>query len=1233
MNFTDDQQKIIDARNCNLLVSAAAGSGKTAVMVERIVRLINDPDNPVDIDEFLIVTFTRAAASQMREKIAQRIGELLDDDPANMHLQKQAALIHNALITTIDSFCLYVLRNNFGEVDIDPGFRIADEGEMKLLKKDVLEKVIEDYYSKEDDSFRQMAEAISYGAVDTSIEKAIGNIYDTAMSSPWPYEWLSIHAKDYYINPDEQRLSGDWFEVVLNAVIDELKYCSEAMKAARDISQLPAGPYMYGETLDNEAQMLEDIADFLGSHGHEISYDELRTKVSAITFGKLDPCRDKSVDSDIKDRVLGIRNKIKKNITALIDKFLSRSEDAHIVQMNFCEKIVKKLCEVTASFKQALDEAMRQKGILSFADCEHLALDILVQKTGETWKPTVAAEEYRRHFAYVFVDEYQDSNMIQELVLSAVSGEPDDIYNRFMVGDIKQSIYRFRQAKPEIFIEKYDEYIPDDSKKNLIDLSKNFRSRKQVLDFTNAVCERIMCRKLGGVTYDDKAALFLGAAYPEEDNPDYVAELNIFEPGDEDPIQAEAAGVAMRIKELMQNMQVRVGNSAEETRPLRYGDIVILFRSRKNYIDVFKKVLTDRGIPVHVEGSGGYFSSYEIRTLMNLLRIIVNPLQDICFYGVMESAIGGFTSDEIASIRTLYVDSLSDGMKTDEGYLSDACKYVATIEDSLGLKTKSFIELINKYRELSEYLTVEELLWNILKDTDYRTIVFSMNNGEKRLANVDMLLHKASDYTKTSYFGLHNFIRYIDLLEKYEVDEAESETVDENADVVRIMSIHKSKGLEFPVCFVSSMAKGFNKTDAREAVVIDSELGLGIKYSDAHKRVMSKTLRSAAVAERIVKESISEELRILYVAFTRAQEKLILTACDTDYAQAINEYRDLIKRGETSISPLLSFKAQSYLDWIYMCIASVSGEEVPIGYVDELKLKISLYDTDYIKDDLIAEEIDRELIREQYNHISQNQNFGKNDSDSMQEYAEYIKRLFEMSYGHKELAGLYTKASVSDLKHEAMEEETQESLRLINEGISPDTKEYEPRFISGREDEPRATLRGSAFHRVLELLDFEQLSTYIQSDDCLNTLYNVFDDFTLSGQLVKAQRNILGRKNMEQIVHFLQSDTALRMQKAQAYSALYKEEPFMMAVPANHLDESLPQTESLLVQGIIDAFWKEEDGYVILDYKTDRVQNADELIARYKTQLDYYEMALNMMHKNVKEKLIYSFALGETISL
>ncbi|MDD6812095.1 MAG: helicase-exonuclease AddAB subunit AddA [Lachnospiraceae bacterium] len=1248
ISFTEEQQKVIDIHGCNLLVSAAAGSGKTAVLVERIVKMVSDEEHPVDIDRLLIVTFTNAAAAEMRERISNAIGEKLAKEPENEHLQRQSALLHNAQITTIDSFCLFVIRNQFHTIGLDPGFRIADEGERKLLRQDVLSDVLEQCYQQGDEAFLRCMEYFSTGSRDKAVEDAVLKLYDFAMSYPFPREWLLARKEDYKDSGEASwmRELMEHTTLLLQGMIDQLSQCIAACEE-------PDGPYMYGALLEAEKEKLEKLAATK-------SYEERYVAFEKMEFGRLLSKKDETVSVVKREMVKSARTDIKEQIQKMQQEFFACSEEEIRRQAAVCQEAVSALVDLTLLFLEAFDDAKRAKNLLDFDDIEHFALSILVEKKENgDFGPTATALEYRSHFTEILIDEYQDSNLVQEYLLSAISGEEDGCFNRFMVGDVKQSIYKFRLARPELFLEKYHMYGTEEGKDTLrIDLHKNFRSREEVLTSTNAVFSRVMRQELGGITYDAAAALYPGAVYPEnvchgeagweeaaslaDDGNGNNTELLLF-----DEVE-EARGIAQKIKQLMVSFQV----TDKETGTLRkvcYKDIVILLRTTTGWDEEFKQVLEEEGIPVHVSSKTGYFAATEVQELLHFLRVLDNPLQDIPFYGVMHSYFGGFSEEEIARIKAACPK---------KRYLYDAAAEYATAGNaatecasseregmescSLQEKMQAFLARIEGYREQAVYLSVHELLQTIIREYSYLSYVAARPGGSKRRANVEMLLVKASDYEKTSYFGLYHFLRYIEQLQKYDVDYGEANLQDENADVVRIMSIHKSKGLEFPVCIVAGLAKGFNNRDTNERLVLDVDLGIGVDYVNPEMRVHSRNIRRNFIASKMRQDNLAEELRILYVAMTRAKEKLILTGVLKNPEKKTASMKMLSRRKETVFSYHTLMQMGSFLDVILAASAGnkcfdvvweAYGERADQAirqnplYEEDMKLQVILLKAE----DMLCSEIKETVVKEGARQRLVMAESGQGiDRKLMQKMTEK----FSYQYPYENLRELYTKTTVSELKKAGMQEEQDFSFSLYEEEpIVP----YLPKFIK-QEEKVSGTDRGSAFHKVMELFDFKSLLS-MNTDDKETMHKNVLramDEMRQEGKLSEAYYTAV---SIPKIVHFLQSNVAKRMAQADERGRLYKEQPFVLGLPANRLRESFPEEETVLIQGIIDVFFEENGNYVVLDYKTDAVDAPEDLIKRYQVQLAYYTEALEQLSGykftgkglQVAEKIIYSFRLEKEI--
>ncbi|MCM1065787.1 MAG: UvrD-helicase domain-containing protein [Eubacterium sp.] len=1236
ISFTPEQQKVIDLHNCNILVSAAAGSGKTAVLVERIIQMVCDETRPVDIDRLLIVTFTNAAAAEMRERIALGIAAKLEERPESEHIQKQAALLHNAQITTIDSFCLFLLRNHFNEIGLDPAFRVADDGEVKLMQQEVLQELMEDNYREGGEPFRFCVEFFCPGGREKVLEQHILNLSRYAASFPFPEEWLLARKADYQARDVEGVSASDYGQYLLKHLGRMAEGCIEKLNRVKKLCEEPDGPYMYGELVEQETERLEALAACQ-------SLSDYERGLPAATFGRLPSKKDAGVSPLKREMAKKLRSEVKDSLKRLAERFFATPLELAVEQGYACMEPVGTLVDLVLEFDRRMGEKKQERKVIDFSDMEHFALRILLKKEDGQILPSAVALEYRQHFAEILTDEYQDSNLVQEYLLKAVSGEEEGQFNRFMVGDVKQSIYKFRLARPELFLEKYDTYASEEGDCRRIDLAKNFRSRTQVVDTVNSVFSRIMSRQIGGIEYDEKAALYPGAVYPEGGN--YESELLLVEkPGgdaEENAKQAEARAIAGKIRELMAGFQVTDKESGC-LRPVRYSDMVILLRTNSGWDEEFKQVLEEEGIPVYITSKTGYFGATEVQELLQFLRVLDNPTQDIPLFGVMRSVFGGFTEEELAKLRSgkkgcslfeavreyaLGGDEqisagvsgrnapdaeMPAGRKTDGGAADEAISVgdrsdreaseggSADTEDlkaaELRGKAAGFLKRLDAYREMTAYMPIRELLTRLVTDFDYLNYVTALPAGSKRRANVEMLFTKASDFEKTSYFGLFHFIRYMEQLERYDVDYGEAELLDENADVVRIMSIHKSKGLEFPVIFVSGLGKRFNMQDANQSMIADMDLGLATDYVDPERRIKNRTLRRAVLSVKLREDSLAEELRVLYVALTRAREKLILTAAMDNAQEQWEIWRDA---GMDRLSCLDYAEAGSYLDFLLPVLAKTciqvqvrTGEELA---ADAFREQLSLYEK--------RERLERDGAAPE------------NDA-----YVKLKQRLGTV-YAYENLSGLYTKTTVSELKIAAMADKDEEAFHTFEE------KEIQPYIPLFRREEEKVsgTVRGNAYHRVMEILDLD----VIMAAEPGKARKAVLHDFLL-GQV---EENRLSREYFEavreeKILRFLSSELGQRMYRAHRAGGLFREQPFVMGISADRLGQEFPGTETVLIQGIIDVFFVEEDGLVLLDYKTDSVRSMEELWNRYETQMDYYREALQkLMEQPVKERVLYSFSL------
>ena len=1269
MKFTPEQQRVIELHNSNILVSAAAGSGKTAVLVERIIRMICDGEHPADIDRLLIVTFTNAAAAEMRERIAAGITARLEADPGNEHIQQQSALLHNAQITTIDSFSLFLIRNHFNEIGLDPDFRVADEGEIKLLQQEVLAQLLEDAYAGQfvpeaPEQFHACVEYFCPGGRESVLEQHILNLSRYAGSFPWPAEWLEERKNDYAAGDLDALVRSDYGQYLTERVNRTVEGCLEKLQEVKRLCELPDGPYMYGELTDAEIEQLERLTDCK-------NLEEQAAKIPAVTFARLPSKKDDSVDPAKRELAKAIRNSVKDTLSDLSESYFKTPLELAVEQGKACREPLRILLDLVLEFDRRLLAAKQERHLIDFSDMEHYALQILlkrekVEESGGTGTDRTetkyrivtsdVAMEYRQYFQEILIDEYQDSNLVQEYLLSAISGEEEGRYNRFMVGDVKQSIYKFRLARPELFLEKYDTY-QETGDLCRIDLAKNFRSRVQVVDAVNDVFSRIMSREIGGIAYDDKAALYPGAVYPAQEDPAYGSELLLIrrpEKGEREESgigeqhaegagvlvdydnvrQLEALAIAARIKQLKGSLKV-MEKSTGELRPVRYSDMVILLRTTSGWDEEFKKILEQQGIPVYITSKTGYFGALEVQELLQFLRVLDNPRQDIPLFGVMQSVFGGFTQEEIAQIRsggeghsrkrmTLYEalkEVAQSGRTVEEGEEISAGESAGE-EAELSQKADTFLQRIGHYRDLTPFTSIRDLLQRILDDYDYLNYVTALPTGSKRRANVEMLLTKASAFEKTSYFGLFHFIRYMEQLEKYDVDYGEADTLDENADVVRIMSIHKSKGLEFPVVFVSGLSKRFNMQDANQSLIVDMDLGVAVDYVDSVRRIKNKTLRRAVLSAKMKEDNLAEELRVLYVALTRAREKLILTAV-LDKADEKWELAQMT--GQEQLTYLDFCEAGSYMDFL-----------LPI--LPKTGIAVKTLRTE----DLAAEELGEQLRmgdrREQLRLIACGETPLTGDPEENERKLMHLRERFAYQYPHPGLQKLYTKTTVSELKIAAMAEKDEAAFHTFEE------KEVVPYIPGFRREQEKVSgaVRGNAFHRVMELLDFmyvfvesglfekcpRDYETYrkrLDAERLKNRLEEFLQRETISLRLTEEYAKAV---SLPKILNFLEQELAYRMWRAQEQGLLYREQPFVLGIDAKRLDPDLPEGEKVLIQGIIDVFFIEDGEIVLLDYKTDVIDSLEALWNRYNVQIQYYEEALTkLMQMPVKERILYSFYL------
>ena len=1204
--FTKEQQQVIDLRGRNILVSAAAGSGKTAVLVERIITRLTKDVPPLDVDRLLIVTFTEAAASEMKERIHDAIEKALEDDPDNVHLQRQSTLIHQAQIMTIHKFCLSVIRDYFHTIDLDPGFRVAEEGELKLLKRDVVEAVLETAYQEGNEAYIRFVESFAAGKDDRKLEELILQLYELSRSHPDPKEWLESCVKQYDIASVEEMETQPFVQEIMNEIQQYLQEMIELLEFGMKLCAQEDGPKVYEGTLSSDSLQLRRLQEAK-------SFAQMQQAIEKVQWDKLVANRDKTVSERKISQVKNIRDEVKGMVKTIAQQYFYDDVSNLQKDISASKEHMETLTGLVQTFAIAFSEEKKRKNLIDFNDMEQYALQILTDKKGKEFVPSAVAESYQMKFEEVMIDEYQDSNLVQEAILTSVSRVSKGEYNVFMVGDVKQSIYRFRLSRPDLFMEKFNTYSLTDSKTQRVDLHKNFRSRREVLVSTNFVFQQIMTKPFGGISYDERAALYLGADYEEKaGNETELLLLDAQGYRAEERVELEAQAVAMRIKELMASHSV-LDKKTGKYRSMRYSDIVILSRSLKGWTDVFGEVLNQEGIPTYTGSKEGYFGTREVQLVLNYLKILDNPRQDIPFAAVLTSMFADISSEELAIIQ-----SNAEGKTLYER----VCHYAENGEsEKLKRRLENFLQTYHGFRKRVSYTAIHMLLWELFEETGYGDYTAALPAGEQRAANLEMLIEKAVAFEGTSYKGLFNFVRYIEQLQKYDVDYGEANLMDEQTDVVCLMSIHKS--LEFPIVFVTGMGKAFNMQDTRGSIVVHPEMGIGIDRVDAALRVKSPTLIKKAMQQKVQRESTAEELRVLYVAMTRAKEKLILTGSATNLERDLDKLAALSGRQQIILPYYSLTGAGKYMDWLLAslyrnrCFANLLEQyqmEPPYSnrlYDASLPIRVrridifELFESELEED--FQERVTKEILKRWDTKLTYNEEMKQN-----------IEEQFTYEYPEKENRIVKQKLSVSELKKRAyMEEEGEEVFR--EEEVIP----LLPKFLQEEETLTGAS-KGTAYHKLLEVLDFTK-------EYDMQSLQEAIQSNREKGFLTEEMANCI---SPEEILTFLQSAIGQRVQQACRRGQYVAEQPFVVGVDASQIYPELDSDEIVLVQGIIDVYFEEDGELVVLDYKTDKVFRLEDLTQRYRAQLDYYGEALERLTgKPVKQKMIYSFALQAEIEV
>lgn len=1288
--WTDEQWQAITRRGNNLLVAAAAGSGKTSVLVERIIRRIMDETEPIGVDQLLVVTFTNAAAAEMRHRIGDALRKALKEDPHSAHLRRQLALLQRATITTLHSFCLGILRQYYYLIDLDPDFRIADQLEGELLRQDVLEEQLEGWY-QDDADFRALADVMLDGQDDQILATLLLRLYEFSRSHPEPARWLE-EAADMFAAVGKDSLDElKWAQSVLRSLELELAGLEGKMRRAVILAASPEGPAAYLPLLEAEANALG-----LANQACRVGWEAARQAVHGVVFAKLPPV--KGTDPDVKEQVQELRNSVKKALSELAEQYFSMSAEQYVADLHALAPHMRTLSRLVTEFAEAFQQEKRSRSIVDFGDLEHLALRVLTQKREDgTIEPSAVSMQLREQFAEVLVDEYQDINLVQETLLQMVSRDVDTngAANRFMVGDVKQSIYRFRLAEPKLFLEKYLTYQKDGEARLAsegetplqgndtdgalesldqilsaegaggegtskpaglrIDLAANFRSRREVVDAVNFLFRQIMSPGVGEIDYDPSAELINRASYPDAEEGRLQAEVHLIDrkgsdteesalasaEGSEDAegagipgpaaeaveeasvAQLEARLIARRIRRWMEPGEgerplLVFDKKAGGMRPLAYRDIVILLRATSGWGETMKEELSALGIPVYAEQTAGYFAATEVETMLSLLRVIDNPLQDIPLAAVLRSPIVGLREEELAQIRIQYT---SGPFHQAVFQYADEQPIVASWEKRL----RAFLFRLREWRTQARRRALSELLSILYRETGYLDYVAALENGQQRQANLRALYDRARQYEAGSYRGLFRFLRFVDRLQEAGNDLGEARTIGENEDVVRIMTIHKSKGLEFPVVFVAGMGKQFNTMDLKSQFLLHKDLGFGPMAFEPALQLRYPSLAALGIRQQLRRDMLAEEMRVLYVALTRAREKLVLLGTAKDLAKSVADWGRQGDGGRLSDEDLIG--AKGYLDWVGRALLrhplsgplraypqeQGTGEIVRVRSIpDDSEWSFHFYKADELLEQTNAD-ADQDAIWER---LSRREEIPDRQADPA--LKERIERSLGWRDPHPIAPRVAAKWTVSELKRQV------KTGKGGSPVILPSITE-KPKFLTEKSSARLSGAeKGTITHLLMQHLD---LGRPLDEEDIREQLADLAARRFLTEEQV-------GAVNVGQIARFFADPLGQKMKQAKV---VHRELPFTMTIPAYEVEPELgpDSQEQVIVQGVIDCLLEDADGrLVLIDFKTDWIaQEASpsviaEITKRYEGQIKLYVRAIRQITKTEQEIDSYLYLLA-----
>jgi ATP-dependent helicase/nuclease subunit A len=1246
VTWTDDQWKAIMAKDKDILVAAAAGSGKTAVLVERIIQKILSEENPINVDELLVVTFTNASAAEMKHRIGEALEKAIDANPDSRHLRKQLSLLNKASISTLHAFCMEVIRKYYYLIDIDPDFRIADDTEAQLIRDEVMDELFEEEYGKQDnDAFFKLVDSFTNDRSDAALMEIIQSVYDFSTSNPLPNHYLQAIAAMYDVSAIADIEELPFIQTLLFDIELQLTAAKEMIKRGLEITKLPGGPAPRAENFLDDLRVIDTLIS--------AKQDSWRTLYEAIkiwSFSRAKQVKKGQYDEKLTEKAQKLRDKAKKKIQDLKEELFSRKPESFLRDMEEMQPLIKTLVYLVKEFSQRFEQAKREKGLVDYADLEHYCLEILTGEitTGGEFLPSEAALAYRDHFKEVFVDEYQDTNMVQETILKLVTKDKEEHGNLFMVGDVKQSIYRFRLAEPNLFLGKYHRFTLDGEASGLrIDLAQNFRSRKEVLDAVNYLFKQLMGVRVGEIDYDESAELRNGAPYPEDEP--FPAELILIDQNSEESeeiaepeaendtksaefnaaeleqSQLEAKIIAGKIKELVANKAPVYNPKTKTNRPLMYRDIVILLRSM-TWAPQIMEEFKQQGIPIYANLSTGYFEATEVSIMLSLLRVIDNPYQDIPLASVLRSPIVGLNEEELAKIRIHHKRG-----PYWEAVSSFCLSRTAEMEEVFYPKVRRFYDALKTWRTMARQGALSELIWQLYRDTQFYDFVGGLPGGKQRQANLRALYDRARAYEQTSFRGLFRFLRFVERMMERGDDLGAARALGEQEDVVRIMTIHSSKGLEFPVVFIAGMARSFNMMDIRKPYMLDKEFGFAAKYVNAEKRISYPSLPQIAFKRKKKLEMLAEEMRVLYVGLTRAKEKLYLTATIRDMAKKLEQWQDVSGHTEWLLQDYQRASAKCYLDWIgpalirhQDCKELRMFEETKSGVPDEITNHPSSWRISLLK----AEEVQKQEMAQdvEEDHFLELVQQGKAVPMESELAAEVSARL-NWEYAFPQAASHRSKQSVSELKRYAEKDDENSGndiVRRFNKAILKRPKFMQEKSLSPAE-------RGTAMHMVMQHVDV----TKPVSDKSIGEL----TDWMVKQELLSPEQAEVIDTSL--IVHFFETELGKRYFKA---NAVYREIPFTLSLAAREVyPDWIGADESIFVQGIIDCILEDENGLTLIDYKSDTItgrfkggfaQAKPILEERYKLQINLYSRAIEQIWKrNVTQKFLFFFDGAHILSI